>query len=38
MNFRTRKGLLTTLLHGEGGEVNKNPVMLSQLDELYSII
>jgi hypothetical protein len=38
-NFRTRKGLQEILLHGEGGEVDKNNVvLLTQLDTLYDVI
>ena len=38
-NFRTRKGLQESLLHGQGGEVGKNdPALLAQLDALYDII
>ncbi len=38
MNFRTHKGLLATLQHGEGGEVIKNdPVLLARIDELFNI-
>jgi len=37
--FRARKGFQEILLHGEGGEVDKNdPVLLAQLEELYNII
>jgi hypothetical protein len=37
--FRARKGLQEVLLHGEGGEVDKNnPALLAQLDALYDII
>ena len=37
--FRTRYGLHSRLLHGEGAEVNKNdPVLLSALNDLYDII
>ena len=37
--FRKRTGLGSTLLCGEGGEVDRNdPVLLAQLEELYDLI
>jgi len=38
-DFRTCRGLQEILLHGEGGEADKNdPVLLAQLDTLYNVI
>jgi len=38
-HFRACKGMQKILLHGEGGEVDKNdPVLLATLDDLYAII
>jgi len=38
-NFRTCYGLQEILLHGEGGEADKNdPKLLTQLESLYEII
>ncbi len=37
--FRERKGLKELLLHGEGGEVDKNdPELLAALDEFFAIV